>query len=441
MKSLSLLGLLALSVASFAQGSAPLPRRSWLGAQIAPAEKGVKVVQVFPGTTAESAGLRPDDVVLSVNGVAVSAPPALLKAISELPSNAKAKLEFMRSGQTQTLEVTTRPRPVDKGPGYETIYDQVISKGNRIRIFVTRPTAPAPGGKYPALFLVQGIGYASNEQPLTAPGGYGRICRAFNDKGYVTVRVEKPGLGDSDGGPADKVDFDTELDAFRQALLKTKKYDFVDPNKVVIFGHSMGGCEGPILASEIPVKGLAVYGTVVRTWHEYMVDSARSQSALGGTPASALDAEARNMVAALHLIFNEGLSPAEAKAKYPKWAAAIDGLAPDGEHFSGIGMPFWRGCFAQNYASFWEKLDTNVLSIYGACDFVAEQKDHPMIADIVNQGHPGKARFVVLANSDHGFRNVGSLKESRDTWGKPGKEFNPAICDLLTSWAEEVVGK
>ncbi|RYG39695.1 alpha/beta hydrolase, partial [bacterium] len=272
----------------------------------------------------------------------------------------------------------------------------------------------------------------------TAPGGYGRICKAFNDKGYVTVRVEKPGLGDSDGGPADKVDFEGDLDSFRQALLKTKTYDFVDPDKVVVFGHSMGGCEGPIVASEIPVKGLAVYGTVVRTWQEYTFDMYRNQSMLSGTKASEVDGQARDAVAALHLLFNEGLSPKEAKEKHPKFARAIDGFSPDGEHMSGMGMAFWQGCYAQNYASYWEKLDTNVLSIYGASDFVAERVDHPMIAEIVNGVRPGKARFVELPNSDHGFKNVASRKESQEFWGKPGKEFNPAICDLLTSWADEV---
>jgi hypothetical protein len=167
----------------------------------------------------------------------------------------------------------------------------------------------------------------------------------------------------------------------------------------------------------------------------------RNQPSLGGADASALDGGARNTVAALHLIFNEGLSPAEAKAKNPKWASAVDSFFPDGEHFSGVGINFWRGCFAQNYAKFWEKLDTNVLSIYGAADFVAEQIDHPMIADVVNGKHPGRAQFVTIPNSDHAFRNVSSKKESMEFWRKGGKDFNPAILDVLLKWAAEVTAK
>jgi hypothetical protein len=42
----------------------------------------------------------------------------------------------------------------------------------------------------------------------------------FAKSDYVTVQVEKPGIGDSEGGPFADLDFATELDAYRQALLR-----------------------------------------------------------------------------------------------------------------------------------------------------------------------------------------------------------------------------
>jgi len=420
------------------QADAALPRKAWFGAGIVAAGKAFKVTQVAVGSTAEAVGLKVDDVLASVNGVPIDKPQAVAHVFGPLDSGTPVKIEFVRAGKPQTVEAVAKPKPVDDGPGYRTTYDQVVSKGKRIRIFVTRPTS-ADAGKLPVLFLIQGIGYSSNEQPLTGGSPYAKICRAFSNKGWVTVRVEKPGLGDSEGGPPDKVDFDFEVDAFRQALLKTKSYPFVDPDKVFIFGHSMGGCEGPLLASEIPVKGLAVYGTVIRTWQEYWMDAVRSQGSLSGTSAGDLDQAARDNIAALHLVFNEGLSPKEVKEKFPKWSAAVAGLLPDGEHFSGIGLPFWRGCFAQNYARFWEKLDTNVLSIYGSCDFVAERVDHPLIAEVVNSKHPNRAQFIEIPNSDHAFRNVATKKESLEFWSRGGKDFNPAICDVLLKWAAELL--
>ena len=64
-----------------------------------------------------------------------------------------------------------------------------------------------------------------------------------------------------------------------------------------------------------------------------------------------------------------------------------------------------------------------------------------MIAEIVNAKRPGTARYVGIPNSDHAFRTVANIKESFDFWSKGGKDFNPAILEVLTKWADETVGK
>ena len=110
--------------------------------------KGVKLTAVTPGTTAAEAGLKPDDIVVSIDGVPTPDPQSVGKAASQWKTGSKTKIEFIRGGSTQQAEATVRSRPADKGDNYETIYDEVKSKGNRIRIFVTKPTTP---GKHPAL--------------------------------------------------------------------------------------------------------------------------------------------------------------------------------------------------------------------------------------------------------------------------------------------------
>jgi pimeloyl-ACP methyl ester carboxylesterase len=49
----------------------------------------------------------------------------------------------------------------------------------------------------------------------------------------------------------------------------------VDSGNVFIFGHSMGGAFGPMIAVEDQVKGLVVYGVAARTWFEYILDTVR----------------------------------------------------------------------------------------------------------------------------------------------------------------------
>ncbi len=124
------------------------------------------------------------------------------------------------------------------------------------------PTATKPKGegRHPALFFIQGIGLYSIDNPVGPLGSHKIIVDDFARRGFVTLRVDKPGCGDSEGGPARDVDFDTELDGYRQALKMLKARGDVDTDRVFIFGHSMGGVMAPLLAAGVPtVQGVIVF--------------------------------------------------------------------------------------------------------------------------------------------------------------------------------------
>src|SRR5262249_56915728 len=118
-------------------------------------------------------------------------------------------------------------------------------------------------GRQRAVLLLQG-GHTcfSIDNPVGTPFGFTWVARSLARHGYVTMRVERPGCGDSEGGPLRDVDFDTELDGYKEALRALKQLDFVDAANVFLFGHSQGGINAPLMALEIPVRGIAVFGPV-----------------------------------------------------------------------------------------------------------------------------------------------------------------------------------
>jgi len=275
------------------------------------------------------------------------------------------------------------------------------------------------------------------DQPLSGPEPYSSILHEFAKSGYVTVRVEKPGVGDSEGGPFAEVDFEAELDAYRQAMTHVRKYAFVDVDNIFMFGHSMGGVFSPIIASETPIRGIAVYGTVAKTWTEYFLENWRRQAVLAGDDPARIDSLLRNLAVALHYLLMEQKVPDEILRLRPELRSTLAKLAPAGR-IDSRSVRFWSQLVTKNLPAYWAKGNAYVLAIWGRNDFIATEADHPFIAEIVNKARPGKGVCVALDGSDHGFRKTVSIEDSFTRWKAPGGEFNPRIITILKEWMDKV---
>ena len=438
-------GLHLLHAASAGQGD-DLPRKGYFGVRLAPlsdevrargqleAGVGVLIEAVVPGTTAADGGIRLGDVLLALDGRRLSSVADVMTTVAAMTVRQKFEVTLSRGGRRMILPMTLKERPRDRGETFDVLYHHVVSGGARIRTIVTKPHTP---GRHPVLFLIQGLGPTTVDQPLSGPEPYSRILNEFAKAGYVTVRVEKPGIGDSEGGPYADIDFQTELDTYRQALISARTYSFVDADKVVIFGHSMGGVFGPIIASEIPITGLAVYGTVAKTWTEYFLENWRRQAVLAGDAPAHIEAMLRDLAVALHYLLIEQKSPDAILRARPDLRSILAKLAP-ASRIDGRSVPFWSQLASKNLPAYWAKGNADVLAIWGRNDFIATEADHPFIADIVNKARPGKGTYVALEGSDHGFRKTTSIEDSFRRWKSPGGEFNPQIITTLKAWMEKV---
>lgn len=108
------------------QASAAKPA-AWLGVSIAdvpaaelppayvPAtpEGAVRILQVFKGTSADQAGLKDGDVILSVNGAALLGRKTLLDTLHSKTVGDVVELIIGRDGKTTTQKMALSPRPED----------------------------------------------------------------------------------------------------------------------------------------------------------------------------------------------------------------------------------------------------------------------------------------------------------------------------------------
>ncbi len=101
--------------------------------------------------------------------------------------------------------------------------------------------------------------------------------------GYATVRMDKPGVGESEGD-CSKTDFEQELSGYQSAFEEMLKYDFVDPARIIVIGLSNGGGVSPLVARQHPVRGYIAASSWGRTWYEHMLEMERGRLIEEGKP-------------------------------------------------------------------------------------------------------------------------------------------------------------
>ncbi|MFN2439255.1 MAG: alpha/beta hydrolase family protein, partial [Chitinophagaceae bacterium] len=108
----------------------------------------------------------------------------------------------------------------------------------------------------------------------------------FNDlitrSGYAFMRVEKPGLGDSEGPDCSEADYEAELAAYKAAFKAMKKMDFIDTSSIFVLGISIGSASAPLVFQDENIKGFIVTGGFYKTWYEHMLEIERRRLALIG---------------------------------------------------------------------------------------------------------------------------------------------------------------
>lgn len=430
----------------------PLARRGALGLSFSPVASdqatklglepgvGVTVVQRVPGFTGEKLNLQAGDIITQFNGTKPKLSTIGVLA-ARLRSGEKLSVEYVRAGKKLTSTATVVEKPRDPGTSDYTVeYSQVVSNGKRMRTIITHPKK---AGKFPVLYFIQGFSPISYDFTLSTSTGEigsldGPILYEFAKNNFVVVRVEKPDVGDSEGGPFADIDYTTELDIYRQTLKQIKGLSDADPDKVFIFGHSMGAAFGPMIAAESKVAGICIYGGAARTWQEYILDTVRYQGLLGGETFEQADDSVRVSSRIISLAFHEGKSAEQIKADHPELSQAVDGLFPGGM-FNQKTLEFWRQLGQINFPSYWVKANTKVLSVHGATDFVTYDADHKLIADAVNQVRPGWGKFVICPNSDHLFHNFPTEEAALKGYSK-GK-FNPAFTKIMMDWIQEILAQ
>ena len=409
--------------------------------------QGILAGQVVPGSNFESAGIKAGDVVLEVNGLPFNSWGDMAVVKQNFWDGDAFSAVVWRDGKKEKLKGKITGKPAETSDKWEVMYDEVPFDGGHLSAIVTKPHSPGP---HPTIYFIPGYTCASVDNlPPFHP--YRKVFDSLNALGYVIVRVEKPGMG---RGPApcqcNDIGFGKELDAFRAGWRHLLEYDFVDREKVFIFGHSMGGIEAPFLASQEPVKplGVAVYGVVYQSWYEYILAMLRFQEPRNGEDYVTFE---KDMGEYTELFYEHYVKhrPLEELIENPTWKALLERDFFMDNHLNLLGRhyKFFFELAKHEYVTPWAETESHVLSMYGEADFeVFNPTSMSEITLIVNRYHPGKGKFVSLPGTDHSFIDVESMAEGVALRGSPKyrdylfNRFNWKVVDELHLWMQEVMG-
>src|SRR4030095_7559947 len=142
-----LFGMLSGSHAS----SQELPRRVYLGIRMENLTdntrhimeigdtKGVLISEVLPQSTAEEAGFKRGDLLLSLNGTEVGTTAEVMGALSSYKGGDKFEYALLRNKKKVNGKATFKTFPIEKFADLDVIYSDVKSVNGQQRMIITKP--------------------------------------------------------------------------------------------------------------------------------------------------------------------------------------------------------------------------------------------------------------------------------------------------------------
>ncbi len=151
------------------------------------ASSGVLISAVTPGGPADKAGLKPNDVVVSVDGAAIKTGNDLVENISPRHPGSTVQIGYMRNGQKQTATVgiadrTKTVNSLTSDNGQNGPSEAPVPNASQSKLGLTVADLPpnAPTGFHGV--VIQAVKPGSFADELTPPIGQGVVIEAINKK-------------------------------------------------------------------------------------------------------------------------------------------------------------------------------------------------------------------------------------------------------------------
>jgi len=318
--------------------------------------------------------------------------------------------------------------PFESIDGVDLVYGEArTDKGYRVRIYTSRPRGAT--GRLPLVVFIPWLSCDAVENPRNGNDGWSHMLRiVMRDAGVQLVRIEKPGVGDSEGPRCSDTDLDDDMAGFRAGVRAAMADAGADPSRLILFGGSVGGGLVPVLAREFKPRAIVATGGFTRTWLEHMLDIERRRLVLEGAEPAAINAAMRAFAGFYVETLERGQTPVQALAAHPEWKTY---WYDEPERQYGRRMRYYQQLQKLDVEGAWRDIAVPTLIVWGEFDWIMGRDESDRAADILRARDPSMVRHVIRPGMNHHFF---TFKDARAAFAEKGGAFDAAAANEIAAW-------
>jgi pimeloyl-ACP methyl ester carboxylesterase len=331
-------------------------------------------------------------------------------------------------------DLVALPRKAVPGPGRDETYTGVTvlydairdGAGNRLRLIATHPNTAKM--RFPVILVVGWLSCDTVEAHAGTTDATQLMLRSLASlPGFATVRLEKAGVGDSEGICA-ATDFKTELAAYQEAYRHLSSYPFVNTTAIFLFGISNGGGFAPLVANGAAVKGYVIDGGWIKTWYEHMLEMERRRLSLAGHGPDEINALMKSVEALYSAYLLDKKSPRDIFTARPDLKSLWQG---DFNQQYGRPPSYYQQLQELDLMAAWSGVRVPVLAMHGEYDWIMSDGDLRLLTEMVNRIVPGAAELIELPHTGHTFERYDSL---HGAFAGETRPFDESIARMVDDW-------
>lgn len=351
----------------------------------------------------------------------------------------------LKQSDKPVLNRPQKPRPPFS---YKTEDITFTNKKDKVELAGTL-TIPDSAGTFPAVVLIAGSGPQDRDETVFGHKPFWVIADYLTRNGFVVLRYDKRGIGQSKGDLARAAtkDFATDASAAIE-YLRTRKE--VDKSVIGLIGHSEGGVIAPMVASE---NHNVKFIVLLAGTGEKGIETIMEQNRLS---LESMNMEPENTERSLKMIRNMFESLSEWQGTEADRTALRDKLSQLWEQypilvkmnlkkdsyvrnqFNAMSSPWFRQFLQLNPADYLQKVKCPVLALNGEKDTqVLADKNLEAIKSALDKGRNYRYEIKSYPNLNHLFQECETGKV--DEYGRIEQTISPEVLSDIKQWMQRII--